>query len=93
MTPTRQQRRMQGARGTITARTVNTGQAPCRTLPEEWDAPPNDDRQHGPRVRGAVKTCRTECPVLAECLAYLATWEHPDGVIAGQVWRDGARLS
>lgn len=94
MTPTRTQRRQHGAHGTITRHTVNVDAAPCQLDPTYWDAPPNDHlREERPRVLAAAKACRTECPSLAACMAFLAAWEHPDGVIAGQVWRDGVRLS
>ncbi len=44
------------------------------------------------RVLHARATCRHACPRLASCARYLAGWSHPDGVVAGQVWRDGVRL-
>ena len=93
MTPSRTQRRQHGARGNIATR-VEVGEAPCLLAPHYWDAPASDDmtREDRDRTTDAAKECRG-CPSLAECLVYVDRWQHPDGVVAGQVWRDGKRLA
>lgn len=89
----RHARRHRGGAGSIPAR-IDTDAAPCRAMPEQWDAPVADEdwQYEKRRLLIASETCKQQCPVLAACMRYLADWPHPDGVIAGQVWRDGKLL-
>lgn len=92
MNPTRTMRRQRGGVGSIPTR-VAVDESPCTLDPTYWDAPAGDDmKAERPRVKAAQDECR-KCPSLAACLKFLATWPHPDGVVAGQVWRDGKRLA
>jgi hypothetical protein len=58
---------------------------PCVADPASWDAArPNITRAEVVRV---AVLCRTECPVLAECAAFLATDPPVTGVHAGRYVR------
>lgn len=87
-----------GIFSTITG-TVDTTKAPCKLMPEAWDAPRKHSGGSGyvpgemRRARDAAAECQQSCPQLAACLRFVAGWSHPDGVVAGQVWRDGVRVA
>lgn len=93
----RHQRINRGIFSTITAE-VDTTKSPCKLMPEFWDAPKAmSGARYAPgeqsRSLAAAKECQESCAELAACLRFVKGWSHPDGVIAGQVWRDGQRLA